>query len=33
MMDIRIGDVAAMPVIGDNLQTLRAALGRAGVVV
>ena len=27
------GDVAAMPLIGDNLQDLRAALQRHGVLV
>lgn len=27
------GDVAAMPLMGDNLQALRASLARAGVVV
>ncbi len=27
------GDVMAMPLMGDNLQALRAALQRAGVVV
>lgn len=27
------GDVAALPLVGDNLQALRGALQRAGVVV